>query len=101
MAEIRDAAIQNTIVNPRGANICPDMPFKSASGINTTQVVTVEPKMEAKDRLDDLAGSLQRRFHIFPEALPLVGAETAFQNNDGVIHHHTDAENETPHGDNV
>ena len=46
MAEIRDAAIQNTIVNPRGANICPDMPFKSASGINTTQVVTVPPKID-------------------------------------------------------
>ena len=46
MAEIREASIQNTMVKPRGLNICPDNPSSMARGRNTTQVVAVEPMME-------------------------------------------------------
>ena len=45
-AESRDALIQNTIVQPSGVNICPLMPFKVVSGINTTQVVRVDPRTD-------------------------------------------------------
>ena len=48
IAEIRDASIQNTIVNPKGLNICPDIPSRSASGINTTQVVIVPPMIDSR-----------------------------------------------------
>ena len=43
IADIRDAVIQNTMVKPRGRNICPVIPPNMASGRNTTQVVSVEP----------------------------------------------------------
>ena len=47
MAEINDASIQNTIVKPRGLNSWPVIPSSSARGRNTTQVVSVPPRMEA------------------------------------------------------
>ena len=46
MADKRDASIQNTIVYPRGLNICPLMPWIVVRGINTTQVVSVPPTMD-------------------------------------------------------
>ena len=48
MAEIKDATIQNTMVKPRGLNICPLIPLISARGMNTTQVVTVPPMMDSR-----------------------------------------------------
>jgi len=51
MDEIRDAAIQNTIVKPNGLNICPVIPCKNASGRNTTQVVAVPPSTDSHTRL--------------------------------------------------
>jgi len=43
IALIREATRQNTMVKPRGLNICPVIPSSNASGINTTQVVAVPP----------------------------------------------------------
>ena len=46
-AAISEDTIQKTIVKPSWLNICPAKPLSSASGKNTTQVVTVEPIIEA------------------------------------------------------
>ena len=46
MAERSDALIQNTIVQPRGVNICPLMPLMVVNGRKTTQVVSVEPRTD-------------------------------------------------------
>ena len=46
-AERSDATIQNTMVKPNCENSWPDIPFSSASGRNTTQVVAVEPVTES------------------------------------------------------
>ena len=46
IADSSEEDIQNTITYPMAPNICPDIPCKNTSGINTTQVVTVEPIMD-------------------------------------------------------
>ena len=46
MAESKEAHIQNTMVYPMEPNICPLIPFKNTKGINTTQVVMVDPIMD-------------------------------------------------------
>ena len=43
---IRSMGIQNTITYPMEPNICPDMPCRNTSGRKTTQVVTVDPRMD-------------------------------------------------------
>ena len=47
MAESSEAAIQNTMVMPRGLKNCPESPLMKPRGRNTTQVVRVDPKTEA------------------------------------------------------
>ena len=46
-ADIRDATIQNTMVNPNGWKNWPDNPLTSPKGRNTTQVVIVPPSIDA------------------------------------------------------
>ena len=46
MADRKEAHIQNTITYPMEPNICPDMPCRNTSGRKTTQVVTVDPRMD-------------------------------------------------------
>ena len=46
MAEIKEATIQNTMVKAKGLNICPLIPLIRPMGMNTTQVVAVEPMID-------------------------------------------------------
>ena len=46
IADKKEASIQNTITYPMEPNICPDIPCRNTNGRKTTQVVTVEPKMD-------------------------------------------------------
>ncbi len=50
MEDRREASIQNTMVYPSGPRTCPVIPVSMASGINTTQVVTVDAATEALTR---------------------------------------------------
>jgi hypothetical protein len=45
-AEIREAISENTIVKQSSPNSWPDMPFRNATGKNTTTVVRVEAVIE-------------------------------------------------------
>ena len=101
MADKKEASIQNTITYPMEPNICPDIPCRNTSGRKTTQVVTVEPRMDCSTMFvppDREALAYPRR----PlSSLCLDGPETALQHHDGVIHHHAHAQHQTAHGNDV
>ena len=99
-AESRDALIQNTIVQPSGVNICPLMPFKSCqrdkydagreSRSGTDMATSPEPSRAA------FAYSTKAFFVHFVHR-----TKTALEDNDRVIDHHADTEDQGAHRDDV
>ena len=89
IAEIRDAAIQNTMVKPRGLNICPVMPSRKAKGRNishelktpmTSMKVLADSLLEQenlpvemyREFMEDIAKEIDRENQIITDLLSLV-----------------------------